>query len=78
MKYKTKNEFLIEYMENYLSFMKKLSNENPELAKVEARGALVKIGILDKDGKVQPPYNGEKLTPDDFERGPKRVYRIHK
>ena len=75
MKYKTKNEFLIEHMRNYISFMKKLSKENPKLAKVEAREALVRIGILDKKGKLRPPYNGEKVNQDDFERGPKKLIK---
>ncbi len=75
MKYKTKNELLLEQMENYKIYFEKLSKENPELAKVEASEALVRIGIIDKKGKLRPPYNGEKVNQDDFERGPKKLIK---
>ncbi len=75
MKHKTRNELLLEQMKNYELYLKKLSKEKPELAKVEAREALVRIGIIDKKGKLRPPYNGEKVNLDDFERGPKKLIK---
>ena len=58
--------------------MKKLSKENPKLAKQEAKKALISIGIIDKDGSLKPPYNGEKVNQDDFERGPRKVLKNKK
>ena len=75
MKHKTRNELLIEQMENYKIYFEKLSKENPELAKVEAKKALVRIGIIDKKGKLKPPYNGEKVNEDDFTRGPRKILK---
>ncbi len=75
MKYKTRNELLIEKMNNYELYLKKLSQHNPELAKVEAKQALIRTGIIDKDCKLKPPYNGEKVHEDDFERGPRKILK---
>ena len=75
MKHKTRNELLLEQMKNYELYLKKLSKEKPELAKAEAKKTLVRIGILDKKGKLRPPYNGEKVNQDDFERGPKKLIK---
>lgn len=76
MKYKTRNELLIEKMNNYELYLKKLSQHNPEQAKVEAKDALIRIGIINNNGKLKPPYNGEKVHEDDFERGPKKIMKI--
>lgn len=78
MKYKTKNELLLKQMEDYMLYLKTLSQNNPELAKVEAKEALVRIGILDKDGNTKPPYNGEKVNLDDFERGPRKIKKLER
>ena len=50
-----------------------MSQDNPERAKVEAKQALIRIGIIDKDCKLRSPYNGEKVNSDDFERGPRKI-----
>ena len=75
MKYKTRNELLIEKMNNYKLYLKKLSQHNPELAKVEAKQALIRTGIIDNNGKLKSPYNGKKVNSDDFERGPRKILK---
>jgi len=71
MKYKTKNELLIKQMNNYLKYLNKLRKDNPETSKREATKALIRIGIIDKNNNLKPPYNGEKVNENDFEYGPK-------
>ncbi len=75
MKNKNRNELLIEQMNNYKLYLIKISQDNPERAKVEAKQALIRIGIIDKDCKLKSPYNGEKVNSDDFERGPRKILK---
>ena len=75
MKYKTRYELLLEDLKNYQSYMEMLLTKNPELAKKASKDALTQIGIIDEAGNLKPPYNGEKVNPDDFERGPKKVLK---
>lgn len=72
MEYKTKKEILLEKMCNYKSYIEKLKEENPLLAKKEAREALIRIGIINEKGDLKPPYNGEKVNENDFELGPRK------
>ena len=67
-------EDAINQMEKCIEELKQLSKTNPELARKMARESLQKSGILDKDGKLAPPYNGQKVHEDDFTRGPKQIY----
>ena len=60
----------INEMNRCLEDLKELRRTNPELAKKKAREDLQRIGIIDEDGKLKPPYNGQKVNEDDFTRGP--------
>lgn len=61
-------EKAIKQMDKYIQSLKQLRETNPELAKKIARESLQKSRILDKDGKLAPPYNGQKIHEDDFTR----------
>lgn len=67
-------EDAINQMEKRIEELKQLSKTNPELARKIARESLQKSGILDKDGKLAPPYNGQKVHDSDFTRGPREIY----
>ena len=57
-------------MDDYINWLKKLSEENPEEAKKIARQDLIRTGIIDDKGNLKYPYNGE-LSNGEFTRGPK-------
>ena len=57
-------------MDKYIEELKELGKTNPELAKKKARENLQRVGIIDKDGKLAPPYNGQKVNENDFTMGP--------
>ena len=40
------------------------------MAKKKARENLQKTGIIDENGKLLPPYNGQKVNVNDFTIGP--------
>lgn len=42
-----------------------------EKSKKVAREHLQKIGSIDENGKLKPPYNWERVHEDDFTRGPR-------
>lgn len=67
-------EDTIKQTDKYIEELKQLSKTNPELARKIARESLQKSGILNKDGKLAPPYNGQKVNEDDFTRGPRKIY----
>lgn len=74
---KNKNEMLICQLRNYKEYLIKLSKNNPERAKNESLNALIRIGIVNKDGKIKPPYNGKKVNENDFEYGPKsKIFKM--
>ena len=64
----------IKEMDKYIEDLKELSKPNPELAKKIAREELQKSGILGEDGKLAPPYNGQKVNDNQFTRGPRKIY----
>lgn len=64
----------IKEIEKYKEDLKELSKTNPELAKKIARESLQRSGILDEDGRLAPPYNGQKVHKDDFTIGPGEIY----
>jgi len=66
----------IKAMDKCIEDLKELRKANPELAKKKARENLYRAGILDIDGKLTPPYNGQKVNEDDFTRGPKNLKKI--
>ena len=70
----SKYEEIIKLMQKEIDEFNELKKTNPELAKKKARERLQEAGILGKDGKLAPPYNGQKVNEDDFTRGP-RAYR---
>ena len=71
MIYKNKNEMLLVQLKDYKDYLLKLSKNDKENAKKEASESLIRIGIINKDGSLKPPYNGEKVNENDFEFGPK-------
>ena len=66
------NQEFIELQKKYIRFLKKLAKENPEAAKEYAIQSLQKSGILDENGELAAPYNGEKVNDTDFTRGPRK------
>lgn len=60
----------INEMNRCLQDLKELRRTNPELAKKKAREDLQRNGIIDEDGKLKSPYNGQQVNKDDFSRGP--------
>ncbi|MBR0426961.1 MAG: hypothetical protein IJK18_02000 [Clostridia bacterium] len=70
-------EEVLEAMDAEISRLKDLKRTNLELAKKIATADLQKAGILDKDGNLVPPYNGEKVNVDDFTRGPGEINYGH-
>ena len=75
MNNKKRQELILEQMNNYKLYLEKLHKENPELAKIESKNALIRIEIIDEEGNLVPPYNGEKVHDDDFERGPRKILK---
>lgn len=61
----------IKGMDDYIDKLNRLSEENPEEAKRIARESLIRTGILDEEGNLKYPYNGEEPRNGDFSRGPK-------
>lgn len=74
---KTDYETLVESQTNYLLYLKKLAEDNPEEAKKIATESLIRSGIIDTNGKLKPPYNGENVNPDDFTRGPRLTKKMN-
>ena len=66
-------EEVIKAMDICIEDLKELRKTNPELAKKKAREHLQRTGILDKDGKLAAPYNGQKVNEHDFTRGPGEI-----
>lgn len=63
----------IEGINKYIEDLKELYKTNPELARKIAKESLKKSGIISEDGKLVPPYNGQKVHDDDFTRGPGEI-----
>lgn len=70
-------EEVLKAMDAEISRLKDLKKTNPELFKKIAIEDLQKAGILDKDGNLVPPYNGEKVNVDDFTMGPGEINYGH-
>lgn len=66
----------IKAMDKCIEDLRELRETNPELAKKKAREDLQRAGILDKDGKLAPPYNGQKVNQNDFSRGPRGIRKL--
>ncbi len=66
----------ITAMDKCIEDLKELRKTNHELAKKKAREDLQRVGILDEEGKLAPPYNGKKVNEDDFSRGPKATCKL--
>lgn len=64
-------EAYLDYQTRYIQWLKELAKSDPEKAKEIAKAALVRAGIIDADGNLKAPYNGENVNPDDFTRGPR-------
>ena len=64
------HEELIKKLEDEIKDLRELYETNPELAKKKARENLQKTGIIDENGKLLPPYNGQKVNVNDFTIGP--------
>lgn len=68
----------IRLLKEKVESLKKLAIENPEAARKIAMKDLIRSGIIDEDGNLKPPYNGENVNEDDFSRGPKSVKKSKK
>ena len=64
----------IKEMNKYIEDLKELRKTNPKLAMKIAKEGLQKSGILDENGELAPPYNGQKVHDTDFTRGPGEIY----
>lgn len=69
-------EEAINAMNKCIEDLKELRKTNPKLAKEKAREQLQRVGILDEDGNLAPPYNGQKVNEDDFTRGPGEISKL--
>lgn len=69
-------EQAIKAMDKCIEDLKELRKTNPELAKKKATEELQRAGILDEEGRLAPPYNGQKVNEDDFTRGPGEMKKI--
>jgi hypothetical protein len=58
-------------MKSYLRLLNNLSKKDPQKAKEISKKSLIGTGIMDENGNILPPYNGQKITDTDFTRGPK-------
>ena len=58
-------------LQDYLTYLRYLKVNDPIKAKRLAMEGLKRSGIINKNGNLKPPYNGKKVNPDDFTRGPK-------
>ena len=63
----------INYMDDYINWLTKLSLENPEMAKMVACQDLVRTGIIDESGNLKYPYDG---SCEEFSIGPKYNHQI--
>ena len=70
-------EKCINEMDDYIKWLIKLSEENPVEAKRIARQDLIRIGIVDNNGNLKYPYNGEESMNGNFSRGPKYNHMIN-
>lgn len=59
----------IKEMKEYIKELKNIYKDNPELAKKKAKEELKRAGIIDKNGKLLPPYNGKEVNEGDCTRG---------
>lgn len=64
------DEYLDE-MKKYIDDFKRMADENREKAREASLEALKRTGILDEEGNLKYPYNGEEPRGLDFSRGPK-------
>ncbi len=62
-----------DYLKDMDRFIERLKKMSREEAVIDSFNALKRIGILDENGKIAAPYNGENVNSDDFTRGPKRI-----
>ena len=60
----------IKKMNEYIEKIKELRKTNPELSRKMAKDGLKRAGIIDDNGNLIPPYNGQRVNEDDFTRGP--------
>ena len=69
----SKYDTLIKAMKEEIKDLQNLKKTNPELAKKKAKESLIRMGYIDEQGNVLPPYNGQKVHEDDFTRGPGEI-----
>jgi len=75
MYFEYNDENLNRLQQEKLEALKKLAIEDPETAKKIAMEDLIRTGIIDENGNLRPPYNGDIVNENDFTRGPKLVKR---
>ena len=67
------NDLLIESFIKTKKELQELGEKDPDLARAKAIEALKRMGLIGEDGKLTPPYNGEKVNDEDFTRGPGEI-----
>ena len=67
-------ESLISGLAQEVKRLEELRKKDPKRAKEEAIKGLQSSGILDENGELKAPYNGQKVHENDFTRGP-QAYR---
>ena len=60
---------LVQEMEQLLIKLKELAKENPVEARMIARERLYKMGLIDKEGNLLPPFNDKDVAEDDYTKG---------
>lgn len=66
-------EMYLKLQQAYLQYFKYLEETDRKKAEKVARRNLIGAGIISEDGSLRPPYNGTRVNPNDFTRGPRLV-----
>ena len=62
-----------QYQKEYLTYLRYLNDNDPQQARKLSEDSLLRTGIIDENGNLKPPYDGEKVNDDDFTRGPRLI-----
>ena len=66
-------EMYLKLQQAKLQYFKYLEKTDRKKAKKVARRNLIAAGIISEDGSLRPPYNGTRVNPNDFTKGPRLV-----
>lgn len=73
--YENHYESLINGLAQEVKRLEELREKDPKRAKEEAIKGLQSSGILDENGELKAPYNGQKIHENDFTRGPRAHWK---